>query len=37
MFNYMIDMFLDQMTLAGFTAARWWASVAMGAPIAKGE
>lgn len=37
MLDYLINAWLDQMTLAGFTAARWWASVTMGAPIAKGD
>ena len=29
--DYLINLWLDQMILAGFTAARWWAQVAMGA------
>lgn len=36
-FDYLISVWLDQMTLAGFTAARWWFSVAMGAPIGNGD
>lgn len=35
MFDYLISAWLDQLMLAGFTSARWWAQVAMGvqAPI----
>lgn len=36
-FDFIIDAWLDQMTLAGFTSARWWAVVAMGQPMGKGD
>lgn len=31
--DYLISMWLDQLTLAGFTSARWWAQVSCGAPL----
>lgn len=33
MFNAFVNAWLDQMTFAGFTAARWWANATMGAAV----
>lgn len=37
MADYLISLWLDQLTYAGFTAARWWANVAMGSQVPLGD